>query len=63
MATYTYYELNDDGSVPLFEFVDFETDAEARLHASSLLRASPGRKAVEVWKGERLMEQVLQEQA
>lgn len=61
MATYTYFELNADGSVPLFEFADFDSDADARVHASALLRSSPRRRSVEVWSEDRLVAEVAQD--
>lgn len=58
MATYTYYELNADGSVPVFGFADFETDDQARLHAADLLLGLPGRSAVEVWRDQEMVGRV-----
>ena len=55
MATYTYFELNADGSVPMFAFADFDSDGEARRHAANLLQRQPERAAVEVWRDQTMV--------
>ena len=55
MSDYTYYFLNPDGSVPGFEFDQCLHDAEACERAAERLRGQPGREAVEVWRGEKLL--------
>lgn len=55
MATYTYFEVDADGSAPMFDFADFPTDDEARRHALNVLRRAPQRSAVEVWRDRELV--------
>lgn len=55
MATYTYFEVDADGSAPMFAFADFDTDEEARRHAIHVLRHAPQRVAVEIWRGEEMV--------
>lgn len=58
MAIYTYFELNADGSAPLFNFADFDNEIEARSHARALLKSTPSRTAIEVWRDEALVARV-----
>ena len=55
MSVYTYYFLNLDGSVPMFEFDQCADDAAARARAIQRLMRQPERKAVEVWRGEQII--------
>ena len=55
MAVYTYYLLNEDGSVPGFEFDQCRDDVEAQLRALEMLARRPERRGVEIWRDDRLI--------
>ncbi|HEX8570829.1 MAG TPA: hypothetical protein VF699_13045 [Caulobacteraceae bacterium] len=55
MAVYTYYLLNDDGSVPAFEFDQCGDDVEARLRAMEVLARRPERTGVEIWRDDQFV--------
>ena len=50
MGLYTYYFLNRDGSIPVFDTGEAGSAGEARDWAVRLLRWAPEREAVEVWR-------------
>jgi hypothetical protein len=55
MSLYTFYFLNADGSIPVFEFDECAHDAEARAKALERLTRLPERKAVEVRCGQQVV--------
>ena len=61
VATYTYYLLNRDGSVPGFEFDQCRDDVEARLRALEMLARRPERQGVEIWRDDQFVARHLAE--
>lgn len=55
MGVYTYFFLNADGFVPVFEFEQCSREEEASERALELLSRRPERHAVEVWNEDRLI--------
>jgi len=56
LVIYTYYLLDEAGSVREFEFEGCRDDRAARALAPEVLERHPGRAAVEVRRGEHLIE-------
>ena len=55
LVTYTYYLLDEAGAVRGFEFEGCRDDGAARALAQQVLARNPGRRAVEVRRGEDLI--------
>ena len=63
MGLYLCYYLNGDGSIPLFDSVEAETETEALERGARLLRSAPERAALEVWAGGRRVSTLVREEA
>jgi hypothetical protein len=50
MGLYTYFFLNRDGSIPMFDTAEAASAGEALDWGARLLRLAPEREAVEVWR-------------
>lgn len=63
MSLYLCYYLNQDGSIPLFDSVEAETETEALHRGARLLRSAPERVALEMWTGGRRVSTLVREEA
>ena len=58
MAIYTFRPDQHDRPKSLLRFVNLPSDRSAKAHAKSVLAAYPASRGVEIWDGERLVDNI-----
>jgi hypothetical protein len=58
MAIYTFRPEQTEGAAQLMRFVNLPTDRSAKVHARTVLDIYPLFGAVQIWEGERLVDNI-----